>query len=281
LRFSTSVIFSLALTEVRNRGNNSQVMKIRRLFVVLSMAAVGKAQVLAPTGTLRATFLQTNPVQGRVDAKTGAVSGPAVDLTRELGRQLGVPVSVVGVPNARALIDSVRNHTADIGFLAFDPSRAADVDFSQVYSLSWSSYIVPVNSPLHAVADADRKGIRIGAATGDSPELYLSRNLKNAELKRYPSPPAEDVLRMLWAGEIDVWAANRQRLIEMAASTSNLRVLPDNYFAVRQAIIVPKGDRAALDAINRFLNNARDSGLIRKAIDRAGLTGAVDVAPVI
>jgi len=235
--------------------------------------------VLAPTGTLRAVFLQTNPVQGRVDSKTGAVSGPAVDLTRELGRRLGVPVSIAGVPGARALIDSVKNHTADIGFLAFDPTRATDVDFSQVYSLSWSSYIVPVNSPLHAVADADRKGIRIGAATGDSPELYLSRNLKNAELKRYANPPGEEVLRMLAAGEFDAWAANRQRLIEMAASTPSLRVLPDNYFAVQQAIIVPKGDRAALEAINRFLNDARASGLIKKAIDKAELSGSVDVAP--
>ena len=235
--------------------------------------------MLAPTGTLRAVFLQTNPVQGRVDSKTGAVSGPAVDLTRELGRQLGVPVSIVGVPGARALIDSVKNRTADIGFLAFDPTRATDVDFSQVYSLSWSSYIVPVNSPLHAVADADRKGIRIGAATGDSPELYLSRNLKNAELKRYANPPGEEVLRMLAAGEFDAWAANRQRLIEMAASTPSLRVLPDNYFAVQQAIIVPKGDRPALEAINRFLNDARASGLIKKAIDKAELSGSVDVAP--
>jgi polar amino acid transport system substrate-binding protein len=254
-------------------------MKIRRLFVVLFIAAASKAQVMAPTGTLRATFLRNNPVQGRVDAKTGAVSGPAAELTRELGRQLGVPVSITGVEGARAVIDSVKNHTADIGFLAFDPSRATDVDFSQVYSLSWSSYMVPVSSPLHAVADADRKGIRIGAATGDSPELYLSRHLKNAELKRYTSPPAEDVLRMFAAGEIDVWAANRQRLIEMAANSSSLRVLPDNYFAVQQAVIVPKGDRAALDAINRFLNEARASGLIQTAIDRAGLTGAVDVAP--
>jgi len=243
------------------------------------MAVVAAAQVLAPTGTLRATFLQNNPVQGRVDPKTGAVSGPAIDLTRELGRQLGVPVSITGVEGARAVIDSVKNHTADIGFLAFDPSRAADVDFSQVYSLSWASYIVLAGSPLHAVADADRKGVRIGAATGDSPELYLSRNLKEAELKRYANPPAEDVLRMLAAGEIDVWAANRQRLLEMAANGANLRVVPDNYFAVRQAIIVPKGDRAALDAVNRLLDEARASGLIKKAIDSAGLTGAVDVAP--
>jgi polar amino acid transport system substrate-binding protein len=248
--------------------------------LVLLFGFYCNAQVLAPTGTLRAVFLQTNPVQGRVDAKTGAVSGPAVDLTRELGLQLGVPVSIVGVPGARALIDNVKNHTADIGFLAFDPTRATDVDFSQVYALSWSSYIVPVDSPLHAVADADRKGTRIGAATGDSPELYLSRNLKNAELKRYVNPLNEDVLRMLAAGEFDAWAANRQRLVEMAASAPGTRVLPDNYFAVKQAIVVPKEDRAGLEIINRFLNDARASGIIKKAIERAGLTGSVDVAPL-
>jgi polar amino acid transport system substrate-binding protein len=252
---------------------------VKYFFPVLLFGMVSHAQVLAPTGTLRATFLQNNPVQGRVDAKTGAVSGPAIDLTRELGRQLGVPVSIVGVTGATALIDSVRNHTADIGFLAFDPTRATDVDFSQVYSLSWASYIVPANSSLHAIADVDRKGIRIGAATGDSPELYLSRNLRNTEVKRFDNPPAVEILRMLASGEIDAWAANRQRLLEMAASASSLRVLPDNYFAVKQAIIVPKGDRASLDAVNRFLNDARASGLIGKAIDRAGLKGAVDVAP--
>jgi len=255
-------------------------MRVRGFFLILFVVVVCRAQVLAPTGTLRAVFLQTNPVQGRVDAKTGAVAGPAVDLTRELGRQLGVPVSIVGVPGARALIDSVKNHTADIGFLAVDPTRAVDVDFSEVYALSWSSYLVPVDSPLHAVADADRKGIRIGAITGDSPELYLSRNLKNADLKQYVNLPNGEVLRMLASGEFDAWAANRQRLIEMAASAPGVRVLSDNYFAVKQAIVVPKGDRADLETINRFLNDAKSSGLIKKAIDRAGLTSSVDVAPL-
>jgi polar amino acid transport system substrate-binding protein len=250
-----------------------------RLLPGLLFSFVCSAQVLAPTGTLRAVFLANNPAQGRVDPKTGEVSGPAADLTRELGRRLGVPVTITGVAGVRAMTEAIKNHTADIGFLAFDPTRAVEIDFSRVYSLSWSSYIVPTQSALHAVADADRAGVRIGAATGDSPELYLSRNLKNAELKRYASPPAADVLRMLAAGEIDVWAANRQRLLEMAASAANLRVLPDNYFAVKQAIVVPKGDSAALGVIDRFLEEARDSGLIKQAIDRAGLTGAVDVAP--
>jgi len=251
-----------------------------RFVVALVLTGFAAAQTpIAPTGMLRAAFLASNPVQGRMDAKTGAVSGPAVELTRELGKRLGLPVSIVGVSGMRAMVEGFKANTFDIAFLAYDPARAGEVDFSNVYLLSWSSYIVMANSPVHAVADADRPGIRIGAATGDSPELYLSRNLKNAEIKRYPNPSAEEVLRMLTAGEIDAYAANRQRLIEMAASAPNTKVLPDNYFAVKQAIIVPKGNAAALEVINRFLDDARKSGLIQAAIDRAGLKGAVEVAP--
>jgi hypothetical protein len=62
------------------------------LVAVLAFALTLQAQstVLAPTGTLRATFIVTNPVQGRVDARTGATTGPAPDLVRELARRLGV-----------------------------------------------------------------------------------------------------------------------------------------------------------------------------------------------
>ena len=237
------------------------------------------AKAIAPTGTLRAAFLQNNPVQGRVDSKTGALSGPAIDLTRELGKRLGVPVSIVGVPGMVEMVAGFKNNTLDMAFLASDPSRAKEIDFSQVYTLSWSSYLVPVNSPLHKVADADRAGIKIGASTGDSPQLYLSRNLKNAELKSYTNPTPQDALRMLAAGEIDAYAANRQRLIEMAATAPATKVLPDNYSAVKQAVCVLKGNTAAMDVINHFLDEARASGLIQAAINRANLSQSVDVAP--
>ena len=114
------------------------------------------AQQLAPTGTLRAAFLGGNPVQGRVDAKTGAVSGPVEELTRELAKRLGVPFAITPGAGVRAVIDSVKNHTADIGFLAFDATRAMEVDFSQPYSLGFNTYMVPANSPIRTVADREQ-----------------------------------------------------------------------------------------------------------------------------
>ena len=234
-------------------------------------------KAIAPTGTLRVAFLGGNPTQGKVDAKTGAVSGPVKDLSEELGRKLGVPVSVTPLNGVPAVLESLKAHKADIGFAAIDPTRATEVDFSQPYLLGWSSYIVPAGSALRSVKDVDRAGVRVAANVGDAPDLFLSRNLKNATLTHLKS--MDEVLAALARGEIAGYATNRQRLLQIAAEDSRLRVLEDNFFAVEQAIAVPKGNAAALEIVNRFLDDAKASGFLRGLIDRAGLAPAVDPAP--
>jgi polar amino acid transport system substrate-binding protein len=254
------------------------VKLLSRVILATLLVLPAMAQQLAPTGTLRATFLGGNPVQGRVDAKTGAVSGPVEDLTRELAKRLGVPFAITPGAGVRAVIDAIKNHTADIGFLAYDATRAMEVDFSQPYSLGFNTYMVAANSPIRTVPDADRKGIRIGMAAGDAGELDLSRTLKNAELKRVQGGSVEEAVRMLTAGEVDAYGANKQRLSEVAARTPNVRILDDNFFGVEQSIVVAKGDAASLTVINKFIDDARSSGLIQGAISRAKLVG-VEVAP--
>ncbi|HWF11274.1 MAG TPA: transporter substrate-binding domain-containing protein [Bryobacteraceae bacterium] len=177
----------------------------------------------------------------------------------------------VAEPRSRLLDKILRNANID--------QIAAEMDFSRVYLLSWSSYIVRTDSAVKTLEDMDRAGVRVGSARGDSPEIYLSRTLRNAALKRYENPSAAEAVRLLRAREIEVWAANRQRLIEMAAGASDLRVLPGNYTGVRQAIAVAKGNMAAVEAIDRFLTRSRDSGLIQAAIERAGLTASAGAAP--
>jgi polar amino acid transport system substrate-binding protein len=262
---------------------------MQNLCGAMAIAIVGFSQMLAaqtaleaariaPAGILRVTFLGGNPVQGRIDPQTGAVSGPVADITKELARRLGVPFQISPANGARAVLDSVLQHNADIGFLAFDASRATEVDFSKPYELAYNTYLVPSDSPLQSVATSDREGVRIAAVKGDSGELFLERTLRHAELKGIPALTVDQARTMLEDRQIDAFAANRQRLVEESARRPGVRVLPDNFFAVEQSLIVQKGDGARLASLNRFLDDLRASGFLKAAIERARLSG-VEPAP--
>jgi len=254
------------------------VIVILKLEMPNLVAAADVATTLASTGTLRATFLGGNPVQGRVNPDTGAINGPVADIVRELARKLSVPYTITPGANVKAVMESVKANTADIGFLAFDPTRASEVDFSEPYSIAFNTYLVPAASPIHSIADIDKPGLRILAPQGDSGELFLRRTLKHADLKGVAGATAEDAQKMFAAAEIDAFATNRQRLVEASARIPNVRVLPDNFFGVEQSLILAKGDLARIDFINHFIDDLRSSGFLQAALTRAGLNG-VEVAP--
>jgi polar amino acid transport system substrate-binding protein len=248
------------------------------LFLVALAGVEVQASELAPGGTLRATYIATNPVQASVDPATGELRGPAAAIAQELARREGIAVAIRGAAGVAGVIDSVRSGAADIGFVAYDALRAADVDFSQTYALAQNTYAVLAASGLRSCQEVDRAGIRVTVAERDAGDFFLTRNLRQATLRRVPPGNAEAALKLLLDGEVEAYAANRQRLSEMAARMPAIRVLPDNFYGVEQAVIVPKGNAAALAIVDRFLDEARGSGLIKAAIDRAGLVG-VDVAP--
>jgi len=237
------------------------------------------AQTMAPAGTLRAAFLGDNPVQGRVDSQTGAITGPVADLVKELARRLNVPYSIVPMPNAAAVIESVRTHQSDIGFLAYEAARAAQVDFSAPYAMMQSAYLVRADLAARTSADIDRPGMRVGAVTGQSQGIWVSANLKSARIQMFTTtPPAGDIAQMIESGLLDAFAANRARMEEVASGSPKLRVLSDNFLLVGQAMVVEKGDRARLDIVNRFVEEVRSSGFVKSSLDRAKVAG-VEVAP--
>jgi polar amino acid transport system substrate-binding protein len=246
-------------------------------FAVMQSSA--QRSVLAPTGTLRASFIATNPVQGRVDPKTKETTGPGPDLVRELARRLGVPHDIRPLPDAGAVLDSVRSGAVDIGFLAHEAERATQVDFSDAYVSSGAAYLVRADAPYQKSADVDRAGVTIAAVSGQSPEVYVRTLVKQARVESLPSvPPNAAIGKMLLDGKVQAFAANRTRMEEVTREVQGLRVLADDYMVTLQAIVVPKGNTARLAEINRFLADARRSGFVRASIARANLAG-VSVAP--
>jgi polar amino acid transport system substrate-binding protein len=260
---------------------------MRRMLQVLLQALLGLlvagsvfAADLAPTGTLRAVFLASNPVQARLDPQTGTYVGPAPDLIRVLAKRLGVPFTLIPAPDAASVIDSVKSRRADIGFLAYEAARASQVDFSEPYALMANAYAVRADSPIMRSADVDRPGVKVGAVKGQSQQIFVSAELKNAHIEVLPTMPANDALAlMLLRGELDAFAANRQRMTELVTGRANLRVLNDNFLMIGQAIVVEKGDTARLAEVNRFITDMRASGFVKTSIERAKLTTAVEPAP--
>ena len=243
------------------------------------VSAQPPAESLAPTGTLRAVFLGTNPVHGRVDPRTGAVTGLVPDLVKELARRLGVPFAVVPAPDAAGVIAALKNRSADVGFLAYDESRAREVDYSAAFVVMRNSYLVPAASKIRTSADVDRAGVTVAAVKGQTQELFVSSRLKNARVKVLPTMPAQAELeRLLVSGEVDVFAINRQRSLDaQAASGAKLRALGDSFLDVDQCFVVAKGDGHKFGPIEGFMEDVRESGFMKSSIDRAGLAG-VDVS---
>ena len=249
------------------------------LAFAVGLALPAQRTVLAPTGALRASFIATNPVQGRVDARTGATTGPAPDLVRELARRLGVQPVVTPLPDAGAVLESVMSGKVDFGFLAVERERASQVDFSDPYSSSGAAYAVRANSMFQKSADVARAGVTIGAIAGQTPEVYVREHVKNARVESLPAVPVNAALgKMLLDGKFDAFAANRTRMEELVREVPGLRVLPDDYMTTSQAIVVAKGNASRLAEINRFLADVRASGFVKASLERANVAG-VKVAP--
>ena len=246
--------------------------------VSVFLALQSPSATLAPAGVLRAAYLASNPVQARQDA-AGNWTGPAPDLVRELARVHNLKFQLLPQPDAGAVIAKVKSGEADIGFLAYEAARASQVDFSEPYALMANAYLVRADSPIRASADVDRAGTKVGAVKGQSQQIFVSERLKQARVVVLPTvPPNDQIVALLQKGEIDVFAANRQRMQEVARTSPAVRVLGDNFFMIGQALVVDKGQAAKLAELNRFIADVRRSGLVSASIDRAGLTGNVEVA---
>ena len=245
--------------------------------VAFPSVALADAGALAPTGTLKAVYLANNPAQAVRDPSSGEIRGASADLARELGKRLNVPVLITPSASPQTVIDAVAKGEADIGFVAYAPSRTGTVEFSQTYMLVRQSFLVPEGSTLRSVNDIDKQGLRISGGRGDSVTLFLARTLKAATLVETDNTPA-DTKRKFDAGEIDAFAANRQRLTNMMKDMPGYRILPDNIFDVPQTIIVAKGNAKGLATVNALIDDVRQSGFLKEALEKSGIPG-IDVAP--
>jgi len=229
---------------------------------------------LAPTGKLRAAINFGNPILATRDAATGEPRGVSVDLSRELGRRLGVPVELVTFDAAGKAFEALKSGVTDIGFLAIEPVRAADVDFTAPYVLIEGTYMVPKDSALKVIEDVDRSGVRIAVNKGSAYDLYLTRTLKHATLMRHDT----DGIGMFKRDKLEAAGGVRQPLESYARQDPSVRVMAGRFMAIQQAMGMPKGRGAAPDYLRGFVEEMKASGFVADALKRSNQPDAV-VAP--
>jgi polar amino acid transport system substrate-binding protein len=232
---------------------------------------------LAPTGRLRVACVSPAAIYATKDPITGELQGVAVDLGEELSRRVGVPFEPVGYGAVPALIAGAKAGEWDVALMGINAERATAMDFSGPYMEVELGYLVRAGVPIAAASDVDKAGIRIGVPEKGGADVYLSRTLKNAVVVRAPN--AAELYALLAAGKVDVIAATKTALFAEVEKQPGSRVLDGRILSEPIGMGVPKGRATAAAAyVGKFVEAAKAEGLVKSAIERAGLRGVV-VAP--
>ena len=150
----------------------------------------GAVEELGATGKLRAAINFGNPILASRDAG-GEPRGVSVDLAREAARRLGLTIELVQFNSAGAVVEAVKARQVDLAFVAIDPVRAADMDYTAPYVIIEGAYMVRNSSPLQRNDEVDRPGTRVVVGRGSAYDLFLTRELKSATLVRAPTSPRD------------------------------------------------------------------------------------------
>jgi polar amino acid transport system substrate-binding protein len=227
---------------------------------------------LAPTGKLRVGINFGNMVLAQGTA--ASPRGITPDLARELGKRLGAPVEFIAFDAAGKTFEAMKAGTLDIVFLAIEPVRAAEIEFTAPYVLIEGVYLVPKDSPLKKTADVDREGVRIGVNKDSAYDLFLTRTLKHAKILR-----AESGVDLFVKNKLEAAAGVKQPLAVYAKTNPNVRVMDGRFMEIRQAMGSPKGRIAGARYLRAFVEEMKASGFVADALKRSNQPDAA-VAPL-
>ena len=234
---------------------------------------------LAPTGKLR-VGIAVGAIMGAgnvvMDPASGKPRGIAVDLGTELAQKLGTPIDFVAYPNSGALTNAADSNAWDVAFIPVDDERKKRVDFGAAHIVLQSTYLVAPGSAIRDYADVDRPGVRVVGVENTATARAAAAALKNVTVSHVKT--GGELFELLASGKADAIVQSRETLTGLSAQLPGSRVLDGSFLNSFVAIAVPKNRPAALAYVTAFIEDAKASGSVRRALDNAGLKTSV-VAP--
>src|SRR3954469_12201618 len=225
---------------------------------------------LTPTGKLRAgiVYAPALSVFFAVRDEDGRPRGVPPDLADELARQLGVAAEFMIAPNSGLVTDAVESGAVDVAFMPVDDERKLRVAFGPNYCLIESTYMVTGASGIRPLAEVDRPNIRVVGIANTTTIRAAGRSLKNTTITAATS--VEAAVELLRTGAADAFALSRDSLPPFVGQLPGSRIVDGGFQQTGIAIAVAKGRPAALAYVSAFLERAKASGSVRRALDSAG-----------
>jgi polar amino acid transport system substrate-binding protein len=254
--------------------------------ILLSALALSGTRLLADTrvadlvqsGKFRLALFEgqfaKNPTSGELRGIGAGIVG--IEVARAIASRLKIEMVLIEHPSPSRAMECLKAGRCDATFVGIDPSRAEAIRFTPAFMQLDYTLLVPTDSSLRSFEDADQPAVRIAAVRNHASTKAVSGKLKLAKLVYADTP--DTTFDLLRTGQADAMASVRPALLDYAAHLPGSRVLPDRYGAnlIGMAVAIERGGRLAY--ISEFVEEAKASGLVQRAIDRAGLRG-VQVAP--
>jgi len=234
------------------------------------MTSAENIKQLAPTGKLRGGVAVAPAASAFFAIRDGGeVKGVTVDLLRAFAEQLKLPLELKVFDNSGQVTDAVANGDCDIAFMPQDAERAKKVDFGPAYYFISSTYLVPAGSTIKSIDEVNRAGVRVVGISNTTTVRSARRTAPNASVEEVPS--VELLTAMAAEGEGDAFALSQDAFVTLLPKLPGARVLAGHFQQTGIAVAVPKNRPAALRLAGELVEKAKASGLVARALERAGI----------
>ncbi|QWD70945.1 transporter substrate-binding domain-containing protein [Polynucleobacter sp. UB-Siik-W21] len=226
---------------------------------------------LAPNGALKAGIYLGNFLLVTSKDEQGNPEGVSPDLAYAIAKSLNVKIQLIPFDTQGELVEAVAKGICGIGLVGSDPDRAQKITFAPAYVEIEATYLVPPNSPLNAIEDVDIPGVRIASFKKSAYDLWLVRNIKNASLVH--ADTLEASVDLFFNEKLDALAGLKTGLIKDSKRLPGSTVLDGQFMVVQQGVATAKENLQSIEFLSRFVQDAKQSGLIASFIKKHKVNG--------
>ena len=195
--------------------------------------------------------------------ENGEVVGVDVDIAKEIAKYLGKKLVVKDIA-FDSIINEVKTGKADFGAagISYSDDRAKNVDFSINYAISKQVVIVNNNSSITNVNGISNK--KIAVQLGSIADTFVTEKYKNANVVRQKKYLA--AIEDLKTGKVDCVVMDELPAKEIVSKNEGIKILDGSLTNDSYGMVVKKGNKELLDAINIVLQKLKDEGKIDEFI---------------